>query len=88
MEGQPNVGQVVHYRSHGTPVREDGAQEFRPTCRAAIVTQTLEGFMGTPLAGLAVLNPTGLLFEYGLPGPDPEGCASTKSGTWHWPKES
>lgn len=88
MDQKPSIGRIVHYVSHGSPVREDGTQEYKSTCRAAIVTQALEGFMGTPLAGMAVLGPTGMHFEYGLPGPDPEGCSSTKAGTWHWPERA
>ena len=36
---KPSVGRVVHYVSHGTPVRADGTQAFTAECRAAIVTE-------------------------------------------------
>lgn len=36
---KPSVGRIVHYVSHGTPVREDGTQAFPSVCRAAIVTE-------------------------------------------------
>jgi len=35
MDQKPSVGRVVHYVSHGTPVRVDGTQAFYPRCRAA-----------------------------------------------------
>ncbi|MDT3395427.1 hypothetical protein RKE29_01970 [Streptomyces sp. B1866] len=38
-EQTPSVGRIVHYVSHGTPVREDGSQAHPPACRAAIVTE-------------------------------------------------
>ncbi|MEO6084704.1 MAG: hypothetical protein ABIQ18_16505 [Umezawaea sp.] len=34
----PSVGRIVHYVSHGTPVRPDGSQAYTSECRAAIVT--------------------------------------------------
>jgi hypothetical protein len=33
------VGEIVHYVSHGTPVRPDGSQAYTPACRAAILTE-------------------------------------------------
>lgn len=36
---KPTVGRVVHYRAHGTPIREDGSQAFPSVCRAAHVTE-------------------------------------------------
>lgn len=38
-EQRPTVGRPVHYVSHGSPVRADGAQAYEPQCRAAIVTE-------------------------------------------------
>lgn len=35
---RPSVGRIVHYVSHGTPVRNDGTQAYTSECRAAIVT--------------------------------------------------
>lgn len=57
----PSVGRIVHYVSHGTPVREDGTQAFVPQCRAAIVTEVNAE---EPMqVGLAVQNPTGTFFH-------------------------
>lgn len=36
---RPTVGRIVHYVSHGTPVRADGSQAYPSLCRAAIVTE-------------------------------------------------
>jgi hypothetical protein len=76
---KPTVGRIVHYVSHGTPVREDGTQAFPSVCRAAIITE-VNGPITT--VGLAVLNPTGLFFH--------ESCLQYEGdhagGTWHWPE--
>lgn len=53
----PEIGDVVHYVSYGTPAGEYGSQ-----CRAAVVTQLTEPYPDTDV-GLAVLNPTGLFFQ-------------------------
>lgn len=88
------VGRVVHYVSHGTPVRADGTQEYVATCRAATVTEVNaeEPYQ----VGLSVQNPTGLFFrplsEGGAFLYDPYGCACSlpagerRGGTWHWPE--
>lgn len=55
----PSVGRVVHYVSHGTPVRSDGSQAFTCQCRAATVTEVGEDGR----VGLCVQNPTGLFFH-------------------------
>ncbi|MFE8962171.1 hypothetical protein [Streptomyces iakyrus] len=57
----PSVGRVIHYVSHGTPLREDGSQAFPPACRAAIVTEVDP--QDPNRVGLAVLNPTGQFFH-------------------------
>ncbi|GHH57830.1 hypothetical protein [Lentzea cavernae] len=36
---RPSVGRIVHYVSHGSPIREDGTQVFPSECRAAIVSE-------------------------------------------------
>jgi hypothetical protein len=55
---RPTVGRIVHYVSHGTP-----GGEYASQCRAAIVTE----LTGTPdepdQVGLAILNPTGVVFD-------------------------
>ncbi|MER7930470.1 hypothetical protein ABTY96_46430 [Streptomyces sp. NPDC096057] len=83
----PSVGRIVHYVSHGTPVREDGSQAFPPACRAAVVTEVDPADRGR--VGLAVLNPTGQFFHPLAAG----GCEHVAveeqpptGGTWHWPE--
>jgi len=39
MSGRPTPGRVVHYVSHGTPIRPDGSQAYTQRCRAATVTE-------------------------------------------------
>lgn len=90
----PSVGRVVHYVSHGSPVREDGTQAYVATCRAAMVTEVNveEPFQ----VGLAVLNPSGMFFHSLAEGgcflyqPDGAGCSlpprERRGGTWHWPE--
>lgn len=56
---QPSIGRVVHYVSHGTPVRADGSQAFTAQCRAAIITEVGEN----GVIGLAAINPTGFFFH-------------------------
>jgi hypothetical protein len=83
---RPSVGRIVHYVSHGTPVREDGTQAFTSECRAAIVTAVIPHLPGTPdhlEAHLAVFNPTGYFFNEAVPY-DPSGGG----GTWHWPERA
>ena len=87
---KPRVGHVVHYVSHGTPVREDGTQAFTPECRAAIITAvhasegagTLADLNGPEEVDLCVLNPTGLFFN--------QKCRHSEGqrpgGSWHWPE--
>lgn len=81
----PSVGRVVHYVSHGSPVREDGTQAFVPQCRAATVTEVNAE---EPMQiGLAVHNPTGTFFHPLSQG----GCFDSpaenrRGGTCHWPE--
>lgn len=81
MTQTPSVGRIVHYRSHGTPVREDGTQAYTGECRAAVVTalpdvQIPEG----SVVSLCVLNPSGMFFhEAVVQGAEDQG------GSWHWP---
>lgn len=94
---QPSVGRVVHYVSHGTPVREDGTQAFASKCRAATITDVPEyltaepldgcpnGTQGEWIASLAVTNPTGLFFDQAVPYCEPDGTGLV-GGTWHWPE--
>ena len=95
---RPTVGRIVHYVSHGTPVRGDGTQAYTKQCRAAIVTEVvpLEGADAAQAdienwdedqrcrVGLAVLNPTGMFFNQGLW----QDEAHKAGGTWHWPERA
>lgn len=72
---QPSVGRIVHYVSHGTPVRGDGSQAFTAECRAAIITEVAAPGGALLLTdsvaqdgdgvvvGLCVLNPTGIFLH-------------------------
>jgi hypothetical protein len=83
---KPSVGRIVHYVSHGTPVREDGTQAYAPQCRAAIVTDLSysdpELTDPTYEVGLCVLNPTGMFFNENVKADFTEH----QGGTWHWPE--
>lgn len=85
---KPTIGRVVHYISHGTPVREDGTQVFPSKCRTAFVTEVPENPQDSDEAetvGLMVANPTGLFFQSLADG----GCrydTGKGGGTWHWPE--
>lgn len=90
----PTVGRIVHYVSHGTPVRDDGTQAYTRECRAAIITevgpddpdQLLTGAPDQPdpqVVSLAVFNPTGQFFNRSVPYDDGGGHIG---GTWHWPE--
>lgn len=90
----PTVGRIVHYVSHGTPIREDGTQAYESKCRAAIITEVPKHLFAEPLDGcpngtqgewiasLAVLNPTGMFFDENLP----QDEHTHEGGTWHWPE--
>lgn len=78
---RPTVGRIVHYVSHGSPVREDGTQAFTAECRAALVTAVNEN----DTVGLCVVNPTGLFFHESVP-ESPVEPAYQRGGTWHFPE--
>jgi hypothetical protein len=89
---QPSVGRVVHYVSHGTPVRPDGSQAFTSQCRTAFVTEVTEHPEADGTAGLMVANPTGLFFhslaDGGVPHAEDKAAGADEhpGGTWHWPE--
>jgi hypothetical protein len=92
----PSVARVVHYVSHGSPVRPDGTQAYPSVCRAAIVTEVTENPDTDDTVGLCVLNPDGMFFQHGVrqhevsaAAPDEEpggGALNHPGGTWHWPE--
>ena len=71
------VGEIVHYVARGSA---DG--HFPPVCRAAVVTTCGDTGDSHTVAGLAVLNPTGMYFEPRLIY-DP----AVAPGTWHFISE-
>jgi len=81
----PTVGRTVHYVSHGSPVRQDGTQEYTSQCRLAFITEVSYHDPGltnpTGDVSLMVVNPTGLFFREDVPN-DPDNGP----GTWHWPE--
>lgn len=89
-EQLPSVGRIVHYVSHGTPLREDGSQAFPSVCRAAVVTEV--SYLGDAelhdSVGLAVLNPTGLFFQGGVAHLERQPEDDLIGGTWHWPERT
>ncbi|MFJ6559974.1 hypothetical protein ACIQMV_08835 [Streptomyces sp. NPDC091412] len=88
MSDAPQVGEIVHYVSYGTP-----GGEFTSQCRAAIVTEVPRYLLAEPLDGcpngtdgewvasLAVLNPTGAYFNQNLSRDE----HTRDGGTWHTP---
>jgi hypothetical protein len=98
---QPSVGQIVHYVSHGTPVRHDGSQAFTSQCRAAILTEVgpiPDGDMAQAdiehwdeearyVVGLCAVNPTGLFFHSIADGGSLYD-PNRSGGTWHLPEQA
>ncbi|THA54221.1 hypothetical protein [Streptomyces sp. A1136] len=82
----PTVGRIVHYVSHGTPLRSDGSQAFPPACRAAVVTEVDADNLGR--VGLAVLNPTGTFFHPLAGGGSVVSEGARLGGSWHWPERA
>jgi len=83
---RPTVARTVHYVAYGTP----GGEHPAGACRAAVVTEVVD--LPAPagaapeagvVVGLAVLNPTGLFFDRGVPWAEGR---RRKGGTWHWPE--
>ncbi|MFD5788559.1 hypothetical protein ACFWH1_18295 [Streptomyces sp. NPDC127037] len=85
--GLPSVGRIVHYVSHGTPLRSDGSQEHPPACRDAHVTEVDP--TDPARVGLAVLNPEGLLFRpLSAGGSVHDESGAQLGGSWHWPERT
>lgn len=84
----PSVGRIVHYVSHGTPVREDGTRAYAPRCRAAVIADVSDHPEADQTASLAVLNPTGMFFNEHVPHAEDvaAGASEHPVGTWHWPE--
>lgn len=81
---KPSVGRIVRYRTHGTPMREDGTQAF-PSCEecAAFITQVEEG---SERVGLLVIHPDGFQFQsLAKGGSDYFAGENAPGGTWFWP---
>lgn len=81
---QPAVGRIVHYVSHGTPVKPDGSQAYASECRAAVVTEVDDGHT----VGLCVLNPAGQFFIRDVVFDDDDDPARRAGGSWHWPERA
>lgn len=82
----PKVGNIVHYRSYGTP-----GGEYPSECRDALVIEVPDTAKTTPYGGcpngtggfweadLAIFTPTGVFFN--------TRCQSgDEGGAWHWPE--
>lgn len=76
---KPSVGRIVHYYSYGTP-----GGEYKPECRAAIVTAIHGPDASGEVISLAVMNPTGMFFNQRVQ----EGDPGHSAGTWHWPERT
>lgn len=65
MTVRPTITRMVHYVSHGSPVRADGTQAYGSVCRAAVITEVADPNLGEgeTTVGLCVLNPTGIFFR-------------------------
>lgn len=83
---RPAVGSLVHYVSHGSPLRADGTQEFTSQCRAATVTEIERTSLGGERVGLCVVNPTGFFFHSLADGGSVQREAEHHGGSWHWPE--
>lgn len=77
----PSIGRIVHYKSYGTP-----GGEFKPECRAAVVTAVHNDKpvpeSGVPYVDLFIMNPTGVFLNQEVKFND-EGH---QGGSWHWPE--
>lgn len=74
----PSVGRIVHYKSYGTP---NG--EYKPECRAAMITAVTEHPDADGTCTLAVFNPDGLFLKGNIPHYED---AVKPGGSWHWPE--
>jgi hypothetical protein len=83
---KPSVSRMVHYVSHGTPVREDGTQAYPSVCRSAVVT-AVPNPDDPSVVHLCVLNPEGMFFNKDVAQDEgDENGEGRWGGTWHWPE--
>lgn len=80
---KPSIGRTVHYISYGTP-----GGEYKPECRAAIVTEVSKDPNDAERVGLAIQNPTGVFFNSLKQGGIPHEESDHEGGTWHWPERT
>jgi hypothetical protein len=76
---------MVHYVSHGSPLREDGSQAYTPQCRAAVITAidvAPDPEPGDVFVSLAVFSPTGQFFDLFVLQDEDDHTG----GTWHFPE--
>jgi len=82
MSNKPSVGRMVHYQSYGSAMGE-----YRSLPRAAVITEVdwkqLEpGADPVEVVSIAVLNPTGMFFQIGVPYSE-----EPLRGHWSWPPQ-
>lgn len=70
----PLIGNIVHYKSYGTP-----GGEYEPECRAAVVA-AVASEADNPILNLVVLNPTGVFFNTAAYAHQ----SAHEGGTWHY----
>ncbi|WNI20293.1 hypothetical protein [Actinacidiphila sp. ITFR-21] len=80
----PAITRSVLYVSQGSPVREDGTQQYPSVDRAATITELDPDDQYR--VGLAVTNPTGLNFRPLSEGGSLYDASGTTPGSWHWPE--
>jgi hypothetical protein len=78
---EPSVGRVVHYVSYGTP-----RGEYKPECRAAIITELTADPAHPDQVALVVFSPTGSFFNRAVPyneGAETSGSPDCPDTTTH-----
>lgn len=83
------IGTIVHYVSHGTPVRADGSQAYTSQCRAAVITavdavDTVDTDETRLAVSLHVFNPDGDFYNHHIPWAwHGISAEPAPGGTWH-----